>query len=58
MKENVEQELDCLYQQGIIKPVQFSDWAGPNCSSAKTKCKNVRICGEYKLKVNQDLYLM
>ena len=29
MKEKVELELDHLHQQGIIEPVQFSEWAAP-----------------------------
>ena len=29
MRAKVEQELDRLHQQGIIEPVQFSDWAAP-----------------------------
>ena len=29
MKDKVKQELDHLHQQGIIEPVQFSEWAAP-----------------------------
>ena len=28
-KLKVEEELDCLVKQGIIEPVQFTDWAAP-----------------------------
>ena len=52
MREKVEQELDRLHQQGIIEPVQFSDWAAPIVPVLKQN-GSVRICGDYKLTVNE-----
>ena len=51
MREKVDVELDCLHQQGIIEPVQFSDWAAPIVPFLKQD-GNIRICGDYKLTVN------
>ena len=52
MRGKVEQELDRLQKQGIIKPVAFSDWAAPIVPVLK-KDGSVRICGDYRLMVNQ-----
>ncbi|XP_034549867.1 uncharacterized protein K02A2.6-like [Notolabrus celidotus] len=52
MKDKVEQELDRLQRQGIIEPVQFSRWAAPIVPVLKED-KTARICGDYKLTVNQ-----
>ena len=29
LRERIEKELDQLLNEGIIEPVQFSDWAAP-----------------------------
>ena len=52
MREKVEQELDRLQQQGVLTPVAFSDWAAPIVPVLK-KDGSVRICGDYRLTVNQ-----
>ena len=52
MRAKVEQELDHLHKQGIIEPVQFSDWAVPIVSVLKQN-GSIRICGDYKLTVNE-----
>jgi hypothetical protein len=52
MRGKVEKELERLEQQGVIKPVQFSDWAAPIVPVLK-KDGSVRICGDYKLTVNR-----
>ena len=46
-----EKELDRLHQQGIIEPVQFSDWAAPIVPILK-QGGSVRICGDYNLTVS------
>lgn len=52
MRTQVDKELERLQEQAIIEPVQFSDWAEPIVPIAK-KDWGVRLCGDYKLKVNQ-----
>ena len=52
MRGKVEQKLDRLQKQGIIRPVTFSDWAAPIVPVLK-KDGSVRICGDYRLTVNQ-----
>ena len=52
LKEKVEQELECLQKEGVITPVQFSDWAAPIVPVIKAD-GNVRICGDYKVTVNR-----
>ena len=52
LKTNVELELERLEREGIISPVEFSEWAAPIVPVAKPN-GTVRICGDYKLTVNQ-----
>ena len=52
MKGKVELELGHLQKEGIIEPVEFSDWAAPIVPVLKSDGQ-VRICGDYKLTVNQ-----
>ena len=52
MKGKIEKELDRLVQQGAIEPICFSEWAAPIVPVLK-KDETVRICGDYKLTVNQ-----
>nr|XP_023665672.1 LOW QUALITY PROTEIN: uncharacterized protein K02A2.6-like [Paramormyrops kingsleyae] len=52
MKGKVEEELERLQALGIIEPVLFSRWAAPIVPVMKPD-KTVRICGDYKLTVNQ-----
>ena len=52
MRGKVEQELDRLQRQGVLTPVAFSDWAAPIIPVLK-KDGSVRICGDYRLTVNQ-----
>ena len=51
-RANIEQELDYLHQQSIIESVKFSDWAAPIVPFLKHN-GSVRICGDYKLTVNE-----
>jgi hypothetical protein len=50
-KSKVEQELDCLQKEGVISPVQFSDWAAPIVPVIKSD-GSIRICGDYSVTVN------
>ena len=52
LRGRVEQELDCLERDGIIQPVEFSEWAAPIVPVVKTD-GSIRICGDYKVTVNQ-----
>ncbi|XP_039511288.1 uncharacterized protein K02A2.6-like [Pimephales promelas] len=52
MRKKVEMELEGLTKQGVIEPVKFSEWAAPIVPVLKAD-NSVRICGDYKLTVNQ-----
>ena len=51
MKVKIEEELDRLLSLGILKPVQFSEWATPIVPVLKSD-RSVRICGDFKVTVN------
>lgn len=53
-KQAVENNLDALEAQGIIKKVAHSDWAAPIVTPVK-KNGDVRICGDFKVTVNPYL---
>ena len=56
-RELVETEIDCLVSEGIIKPVEFSEWASEVVPVIKGSGKT-RLCGNFKPTVNpclQDL---
>lgn len=52
LKDKIEQELDRLEKEGTIEKVEFSEWAAPIVPIMKPD-KTVRICGDYKITVNQ-----
>ena len=52
LHSKVEDELDWLEKDGIITPVEFSDWAAPIVPVVKHD-GSVRICGDCKLTINQ-----
>ncbi|KAL9985219.1 hypothetical protein ACROYT_G007595, partial [Oculina patagonica] len=52
LKAKVEQELERLRSEGIISPVEFTEWAAPIVPVVKQD-GSVRICGDYKCTVNQ-----
>ena len=45
-------ELDQLQAEGIVVPIKVSDWATPIVPVMK-KDGTIRICGDYKLTLNQ-----
>ena len=59
LQGKVEQGLDRLERDGIIQPVEFSEWAAPIVPVVKTD-GSICICGDYKVTVNQaaklDIY--
>ena len=52
LRGKVEQELERLEQDGIVTPVQFSNWATPIVPVVKGD-GSIRICGDYKVTVNR-----
>ena len=54
LKPLVEKELDRLEAAGILRKVNSSDWATPIIPVPK-KDGQLRICGDYKVTVNQAL---
>ena len=54
LKEKVEQALQKLERQGIISPITHSDWAAPIVPVLKQN-GDVRICGDYRVTVNQAI---
>jgi len=56
LRQNVEEELDCLEKLGIAKKVEQSDWASPIVCVPK-KDGSIRICGDFQVSMNQVLLL-
>lgn len=54
LRDRIADELSRLEKQGIVEKVKFSDWAAPIVPVLKPD-KTVRICGDYKVTVNQVL---
>ena len=52
MRAKVEMELERLQAEGVIRPVEFAEWAAPIVPVLKASGA-VRICGDYKVTVNQ-----
>ena len=51
IREKVE-ELERLQALGVIRPVQFSDWASPVVPVMKSDGR-IRLCGDYKITLNR-----
>ena len=54
LRQKVEEELDCLEKLGVMKKVEWSDWASPIVCMPK-KDGSIYICGDFKVSVNQVL---
>lgn len=52
IKNRVEKEIDRLVQEGVLRPVSFSEWATPVVPIVK-KTGDIRLCGDYRSTVNQ-----
>lgn len=55
-RKQIDAALDDLLEQGIIKPVQFAEYACPIVAVRKPN-GSVRLCGNYKLTANKVLKL-
>ena len=53
LRERVESELERLEKQGVIEPVKYSECAARIVPVLKCDQSSVRICGDYKMTVNQ-----
>ena len=53
MRTLVEKDLDRLCAEGIIEPLSFAEWAAPIVPVLKSVKTSVRICGDFKITVNQ-----
>ena len=53
-KDVIGAELDRLEAEGILEKVSHSEWAAP-IDAVPKKDGTFRICGDYKVTVNQDL---
>ena len=52
LREKVDREIERLEKDGVIEPVQFSDWAAPVVPVVKPD-GSVRLCGDYKVTINR-----
>ena len=52
MKNRIEVELERLVKEGVYEPVSYAKWAAPIVPIPKDD-GTVRICGDYKVTVNQ-----
>ena len=54
LRAKVEAELDRLKETGVIRPVEYPEWAAPIVPVPKSTGA-IRICGDYKVIINQDV---
>lgn len=54
LREPVERALDQLVADGVITPVETSDWATPIVPVVKSD-GTIRVCGDFKLTLNKCL---
>lgn len=54
MRTGIEDELYRLVDEGIIEPIESSDWASPIVPVLKTN-RQIRLCGDYKVTFNPHL---
>ncbi|XP_061735502.1 uncharacterized protein K02A2.6-like [Nerophis ophidion] len=52
LKEAVEREVERLESEKVISKIETSEWAAPIVTVPKVD-KTIRICGDYKVSVNQ-----
>ena len=52
LQSSLSQELEYLQQEGILEPVESSDWATPLVVVPKANGR-LRVCGDYKVTINR-----
>ena len=52
MRAKVESDLYCPQEEGVIRPVEFSEWVAPIVPVLKAS-GDIRICDDYKVTINQ-----
>lgn len=53
IKESVENEIDRLEREGVLRPTSYSEWATPVVPIVK-KSGEIRLCGDYRSTVNES----
>lgn len=56
LKDKIETELNRLVQEGVLKPVQYSDYASPIVPVLKAN-GDLRICGDFSVSINKQLLI-
>ena len=51
-REKIVKKQNRLVEDGILEPVEHSDWASPIVAVLKPDKESVRICGDFKHTVN------
>ena len=54
LRAKVEDELERLQRDGVIPPVELSEWAAPIVPVLKSS-GDIRICGDYKFTINKAM---
>lgn len=54
LQKATKHEIDRLVSEGILKPIQCTEWATPIVVVPK-KSGSVRICGDFKVSVNPQI---
>ena len=53
LREKIEEALDRDINNGVMSPVETSEWAAPIVPVLKRDGETVRVCGDYKMTVNK-----
>lgn len=56
LREKVDKELDRLVAEGILKPVEYSEYASPIVPVLK-RDGSIRLCADYSVSINKQLLI-
>lgn len=56
LREKVDKELDRLVGEGILKPVEYSEYASPIVPVLK-RDGSIRLCADYSVSINKQLLI-